>query len=51
MGMWIGISVLTLVELLELMVTLLFTLYTTLTKKESRVVDVKPSTDDSEHAF
>ena len=44
MGMWIGVSVLTVVELLELIATLLITMFTeTFTKKKEQVVDVKPS--------
>ena len=43
MGMWIGVSVLTVVELLELIATLLITMFKTFTKKKERVVDVKPS--------
>ena len=47
MGMWIGISVLTLVELLELLASLLFTLLQTLTKRTSPVVQVKPPEDEN----
>ena len=43
MGMWIGVSVLTVVELLELIATLLMTMFKTFTKKKEGVVDVKPS--------
>ena len=43
MGMWIGVSVLTVVELLELIATLLITMFKTFTKKKEQVVDVKPS--------
>ena len=42
MGMWIGVSVLTVVELLELIATLLITMFKTFRKKD-QVVDVKPS--------
>ena len=41
MGMWIGISVLTVVELLELIATLLISMFKTWFKKKDRVVDVK----------
>ena len=43
MGMWIGVSVLTVVELLELIATLLITMFKTFTKKKDRVLDIKPS--------
>ena len=43
MGMWIGVSVLTVVELLELMATLVVTMFKTLSKKKDRVVEMKPS--------
>ena len=51
MGMWIGISVLTLVELLELTASLLFTLLQTLTKRSSRVVQVNPPKDENTERF
>ena len=41
MGMWIGVSVLTVVELLELIATLLITMFKTFTKKKDRVVDAQ----------
>ena len=43
MGMWIGVSVLTVVELLELIATLLITMFKTCSKKKDRVVDIKLS--------
>lgn len=42
MGMWIGVSVLTVVELLELIATLLITMFKTFSKKKDRVIDIKP---------
>ena len=43
MGMWIGVSVLTVVELLELIASLLITMFKTRSTKKDRVVDVKSS--------
>ena len=43
MGMWIGVSVLTIVELLELIATLLVTMFKTFSKKKDRVVDINPA--------
>ena len=43
MGMWIGVSVLTVVELLELIATLLVTMFKTFSKKNNQVVDLKPT--------
>ena len=43
MGMWIGVSVLTVVELLELIATLLVTVFKTFSKKNNQVVDLKPT--------
>ena len=41
MGMWIGVSVLTVVELLELIATLLVTIFKT--KRNDQVVEIKPT--------
>ena len=41
MGMWIGISVLTVAEVLELIAAFLITIFKKLSKREDRVVDVK----------
>jgi len=41
MGMWIGVSVLTVVELLELIATLLVTMFKT--KRNDQVVEIKPT--------
>ena len=41
MGMWIGISVLTVAEVLELIATFLITIFKKLSKRGDRVVDVK----------
>ena len=49
MGMWIGISVLTVVELLELIATLLITMFKTWFKKKDRVVDVKSNENYSQN--
>ena len=43
MGMWIGVSVLTIVEVLELIATLLVTMFKTFSKKKDRVVDINPA--------
>ena len=46
--MWIGISVLTIVELLELIATFFITIFKELHKKKGRVVDVKPKEDSAQ---
>ena len=48
MGMWIGISVLTVVELLELIVTLFITIFKLYSKKRDRVVNIKNASDMAE---
>ena len=41
--MWIGVSVLTVVELLELIATLLVTMFKTFSKRNDQVVEIKPT--------
>lgn len=51
MGMWIGISVLTVVEVLELTATITATIVKTLKKKKSHIREVKPQTEDNLQRF
>ena len=52
MGMWIGISMLTVVEVFELTATLLIAVFRNVTKKKSQVVNVKPqNTEDNSQRF
>ncbi len=48
MGMWIGISALTIAELLELIATFLITIFKTYSKKKDRVVNVKPKENSAQ---
>lgn len=51
LGMWIGISVLTVVEVLELTATIIVTIVKTLMKKKSHIMEVKPQKDDNLQRF
>lgn len=51
MGMWIGISVLTVVEVLELTANIIVTIVKTLKKKKSHIREVKPQKEDNLQRF